>query len=87
MLVWEPVIRKVGLFESLSVLFAACHWQAPPSQEPTAEDQEEAFLHIFIVLLHSVSTVLHCMNKVYINVDSVCLIDSEYQIIVSSPFV
>ena len=49
MLVWELVIPKVGLFESvivvlrsLLVLFVACHWQAPPPQEPPAEDQEEA---------------------------------------------
>ena len=27
------------------------------------------FLHIFIVLLYIVSTVSHCMNKVYTNVD------------------
>ena len=49
MLVWELLICKVGLFETafvvlmqLSVLLAVCHWQAPPPQEPMAEDQEEA---------------------------------------------
>ena len=49
MLVWELLICKVGLFESafvvlmqLSVLLPVSHWQAPPPQEPMAEDQEEA---------------------------------------------
>ena len=43
------MVCKVGLFESafvvfmpLSVLLAVCHRQAPPPQEPMAEDQKEA---------------------------------------------
>ena len=45
------------------------------------------FLHIFIVLLHIVSTVLQYMNTVYTNVDPACITDCGYQIVVSSPFV
>ena len=39
------------------------------------------FLHIFIVLLHIVSTGLHYMNKMYTNVDPACITDCGYQII------
>ena len=45
------------------------------------------FLHIFIVLLHIVSTVLQYTNTVYTNVDPACITDCGYQIVVSSPFV